>query len=757
MASFPALLFAVTKPQLMRSPVKLLILFFMLICMKVSPQQINGEIFQKEYQLHIAKTTEPLKIDGIFTEPIWASAETTSPFWKKFPNDIGRPVRKTEVKVTYDDKFLYFAVTAYDSGKAYIQSLKRDIGHDGNDGIGIILDPTNQRTNGFFFVVNAYNAQSEDQLPFGDNGPSWSWDNKWYSATKRYEDKWTAEIAIPFKSIRYTAEKLLWGLNFVRIDTKTNEYSSWTHIPVNFRSMDLGYTGALLWKEPPPQPGSNMVFIPYITGDINADQENGVAAKTAANAGFDGKVALSSSLNLDLTVNPDFSQVEVDQQITNLSRFSIFFPERRTFFLENSDLFSQYGIPPIRPFYSRTIGLDKDGNKIPILFGARVSGNITKSTRIGIMNMQTGRKGNYSPENYTAVSINQRLLKRSVLKAYFLNRQNFITDAEKIRDPLNAYGRNAGFEFNYNNLKGTWGGWSAYHHSFKPGITSNNHYIDAGFNYNGRNLSILVDAGTLGNNYYTDMGFVERINNYDAIRDTTIRLGFKQLYGQVGYKIFPVKGNISVHYFKLNNFFVFNPDNTSNERSHEFEYDIQLKNTGFLFLFANTNDVQLMFPSSFTDASPLPKGTYHYQQTGIGYQSDFRKPVSFFLRLVDGGFYNGHYQSVRTTLTLRKQPHLNIALQAEYNKLSFPDPYGSNELFLISPRIEFNFTTSLFWTTFIQYNTQRNNFNINSRLQYRFKPMSDFFLVYTDNYFTDPLFRNKNRAIVFKMNYWLNL
>lgn len=719
--------------------------------------QENAVNFQQDYRLAITKTAESIKLDGDFTESAWKQAETNSPFWKKFPNDEGRPKRNTDIRITYDDKFLYIAVTAWDSGAAFIQSLKRDIGHDGNDAIGIILDPTNQRTNGFFFVVNAFNAQSEDQLPLDDESTSWSWDNKWYSVTKRLPDRWTAEIAIPFKSIRYRADKLIWGLNFVRVDAKSNEYSTWTHVPLNFKSMDLGYTGAMHWKEPPPQPGSNLVLIPYITSNVISDQENGTATQTSANAGFDAKVALSSSLNLDLTVNPDFSQVEVDQQVTNLTRFSIFFPERRTFFLENADLFAQYGIPPVRPFYSRTIGLDKEGNKIPILFGARVSGNITKSTRIGFMNMQTGRKGAYSPENYTAASISQRVLKRSVVKAYFLNRENAITQEERIKSPLDAYGRNAGLEFNYNNLKGDWSGWAAYHHSFKPGIRKDNQFIDAGINYNGRKFSFLLNTGTLGTQYYTDMGFVERINNYDAVRDTTIRLGFKQLYNEWGYRIISKKGAVTNYSLGLTNYLVFNPDNSPNERSHELEYQMQFKNTGFLFVFANTNQVQLQYPSSFTDGDPLPIATYIYHQAGLGFQTDFRKPVSIFMRITGGGFYNGHYQSVRTTLTLRKQPHLNIALTAEYNKLQFPGSYGHNELLLIAPRIEMNFTTNLFWTTFLQYNTQRNNFNVNSRLQYRFKPMSDFFLVYTDNYFTDPLFRNKNRALVFKMNYWLNL
>ncbi|MEI6086783.1 MAG: DUF5916 domain-containing protein [Bacteroidota bacterium] len=737
----------------------LILPFFFLLNARSQSSTASVESFQKDYQLHITKINEPIKLDGEFNEAAWSNLDTTSSFWKKYPTDIGRPARKTVVKVSYDDKFIYFGFICYDSTKPYISSLKRDIGHDGSDGIGIILDPTNQRTNGFFFVVNALNAQSEDQLPFSDGGgpPSWSWDNKWFSATKTFPDRWQAEIAIPFKSIRYTGEKLLWGLNFVRIDTKSNEYSTWTHMPLNFHSMDLGYTGALIWKQPPPAAGSNKVFIPYITGDVSSDQENSIPTKATSNAGFDAKIALNSSLNLDLTANPDFSQIEVDQQVTNLTRFNIFFPERRTFFLENSDLFSAYGIPPIRPFYSRSIGLDKDGNKIPILFGARLSGNVSKSTRIGFMNMETGGKGSYSPENFTAASINQKVFKRSVIKAYFLNRQSFISGAEKKLHPLDAYGRNAGVEFDYSNQEGTLNGWGSYHHSFKEGISTDDNYVDAGGAYNGRHFSFTVDLSNVGTNYYTDMGYVQRMNNYDAARDTTIRVGFKHIFNEAQYKIFPKTGAVNSHQFSMNSYIVFNPNNSMNESSQEFSYNMMMRKTGFLMAFVNRDESNLLYPTSFTGDKPLPVGNYIFHQAGIGYQTDFRKPVSLFVRLAGGGLYNGEYEGIRTVLTFRKQPHVNLALQIEYNKLKFPDDYGSTELFLIAPKVEINFTTNLFWTTFMQYNTQANNFNINSRLQYRYKPMSDLFLVYTDNYYTDPLFRNKNRAIVFKLNYWLNL
>jgi hypothetical protein len=721
-------------------------------------QSVDSADFHHQYQLHIKKASGSVKIDAELNEPGWMEAETSTPFFRKFPNDEGRPQRKTEVKITYDNEFMYFAFISYDTNKHIVQSLKRDVGHDENDGVAIILDPVNQRTNGFFFVVNAYNVQSDDLLSgTGGNEINFSWDNKWFSATKRLNDKWIAEIAIPFKTLRYEAGKTEWGINFLRVDMKSNEYSTWTHVPRNFRSYDLGYTGLLRWDAPPPKPGSNIAIIPYITGGVSENREENQKFKSTGNAGFDAKIALSSALNLDLTVNPDFSQIEVDRQVTNLSRFSIFFPERRTFFLENADLFAEYGIPPIRPFYSRRIGLDNNANRIPILFGARLSGNVAKRTRIGMMSMQTGKKGDYAAQNYSAVSVSQSVFKRSTVKGYFLNREGFLTETQKKAAPLDQYGRNGGIELNYVNLKGTWNIWNAYHHSWKPGITKDNTFLNGGFNYSNRNLNLLVDFVSTGTNYYTDMGFVNRIENYDAVRDTPIRLGFKHSFVNANYRIFPKGGNINQHQLEYSNFYVLNPNNTFNEMNQNLEYSIEFKNTSGIGASLEQSSIDLLYPISFTDATPLPATKYNFAQIGVGYESDKRKLFNYELSIGGGKFYNGNNLQVEAAITLRRQPHLNFTIAFEYNRLNFPAPYGNTELFLIAPRLEYNFSTNLFWTTFIQYNTQGNNFNINSRFQWRYKPMSDFFLVYTDNYFTDPLFKNKSRAIVFKMNYWLNL
>jgi hypothetical protein len=713
--------------------------------------------YHQRFQLPIKRTSGPVKIDGLLEESDWQQAPVHSDFWRKYPSDHVHPKKKTEVRVAYDDQFLYVSFVAWDDGKRVVQSLKRDGGHELSDAVGIILDPINQRTSGFYFVVNAYNAQSDDQLNGGSAPLTYSWDNKWYSATHRYADRWTAEIAIPFRTLRYAPDKLQWGINFLRSDLTNNEYSTWTEMPINFKAVDLGYTGVLNWDQHPPVASGNIAFIPYVTGEAAGNREDSSATKVKGNAGFDAKVALSSSMNLDLTVNPDFSQVEVDQQVTNLTRFNIFFPERRTFFLENADLFADFGIPPIRPFYSRRIGLDNNGNRIPILFGARLSGNLSKRTRIGVMNMQTGRKGDFAGQNYSAVSINQSVLKRSVIRGYFLNEEGFLNNSEKANDPLKRFSRNAGMDFNYSNLKGTWNAWGAYHKSFKPGLTGRDHYADIGGMYSSRALTITVDADDVGENYYTDMGFVERISNYDAVRDTSVRVGFKQLFNEIVYRILPKNGSISQHNIQLTNFYVLNPDNSFNELSQQLQYQMQFQNTAGIQVLGDLNHLHLLYPISFTGEKPLPSGHYRWGTVGVTYSSDIRKLFTYTMGVQGGSFYNGKFKQASAQISLRKQPRYNLALRAEYDKLEFPAPYGNTELFLIAPRVEISFATNLFWTTFVQYNTQANNFNINSRFQWRYKPMSDIFLVYTDNYFSTPFFTNKNRALVFKMNYWLNL
>lgn len=230
-------------------------------------EQIGGAAYQEKYQHPIRKTSQPIKLDGDLSDAAWQGLEISKNFAPHWPQDNVPLKRDTEVRMTFDDQFLYVAAVCRDStNKHVIQSLKRDGDYWSSDAFGLILDPINERTNGFFFGVSAANAQFEDLLAFQSDEMTGSWDNKWYSQTKIYATYWTVEIAIPFKTLRYNPTKTKWGVNFERNDLKNNQYSTWTFIPVNFNGYDLGYTGSLIWETTPPAVKGNISLIPYITG-----------------------------------------------------------------------------------------------------------------------------------------------------------------------------------------------------------------------------------------------------------------------------------------------------------------------------------------------------------------------------------------------------------------------------------------------------------------------------------------------------------
>ena len=716
----------------------------------------DGRENQEKYGVKIKKAVDPIRIDGKLEETAWKEADKGSSFTQKNPIPGDKAVLHTEFSLTYDDNFLYVAVTCMDSTNHIISTLKRDVGFWDGDNIGLVLDPLNEATTGFMFGTNPAGVQT-DVLLGGGTGPEHyggEWDNRWFVETHVYHDRWTVEMAIPFKTLRYETGKTTWGINFFRNDKKNNRQDVWAAVPRQFWFIDLGYTGRLEWDAAPKKTNGNITLVPYLNANtFNNFVDNSPPSENGFDVGLDAKIALTPSLNLDLTVNPDFSQVEVDQQVTNLTRFSIFLPERRTFFIENSDIFSNFGIPPVRPFFSRRIGLDGDGQAVPIAYGARLTGNVTGSTRIGILNVHS--KGNESQlgQNYTAASFNQRVFGRSTLKGMFVNRQAF-NDGESVSGD---YGRNASLEFSYSSSNGIWQGWSGLHKSYKPGISGDNNFTSVGGAYNGDIFSAVIDWSRVGTDYFADVGFVNFVENFDAVRDTTIRLGFNIFFLPLTATFIPKKSTFLNRYsFALTSFLQLDPDYKFVERSHEFNYQMEFKNSSSFFLEAETRVTDLRYPFSFTGGEPLPVDRYSANRFGFGYDSDERKKFNYGIGFSTGGFFNGTLNQASLEMTYRQQPWGNFGFEIEYNKLSFPDPFGEETIWAFSPKIEINFNRNLFWTTFLQYNTQADNFNINSRFQWRFAPMSDVFLVYTDNYAVED-FGVKNRALVLKVNYWLVL
>lgn len=279
------------------------------------------------YRLHIRETNASIKIDGVMDEA-WLQAEPASHFSMVLPMDTSYARVTTEVRMTYDSRNLYIIAICNKAlpGPNMVESLRRDFSFVKNDNFIFFIDPFDDQTNGFTFGANAAGAQWDGSMYEGGK-VDLNWDNKWVSAVKDYDDKWIFEAAIPFTSMRYKKGITEWGINFSRNDLKTTEKSSWTPIPRQFPTASLAYTGVLVWDKPPPAPGMNVSVIPYILSSASKDYSAQSKTEYKQEVGVDAKIGVTSSLNLDLTIHPDFSQVEVDKQVTNLSRFELFFPD----------------------------------------------------------------------------------------------------------------------------------------------------------------------------------------------------------------------------------------------------------------------------------------------------------------------------------------------------------------------------------------------------------------------------------------------
>jgi Domain of unknown function (DUF5916)/Carbohydrate family 9 binding domain-like len=712
------------------------------------------------YHISNHKNNGKINIDGVADEPDWAKADSVTNFWIQYPRDDAYGKHQTVVKVLHDRDFLYVYAKCFDMTRKFIQpSLKRDLRYSDSDGFGVLLDPTHERTNGYLFFVTPYNSQSESQLSSQSSDNDY-WDAKWLSATHIDRDYWTAEIAIPLNILQFRAGDTTWFVNFVRNDFKENEADVWARVPINFGRKDLGYTGSMYWDEAPVPQDKNIALIPYTLFSVNKPAP-GQQVTVTLGAGADAKLSLSTMLNLNVAVNPDFSQVEADQQIINLTRYNITLPEHRIFFLENSDLFSSYGNDDIHPFYSRSIGL-YNGSTIPIIAGVNLTGKPANYYRLGMLDVQTAGGSGLPPQNFFNFNLQRSLLKRSVIKAYFNDKQSLYNAASPKNDTgVNQYGRDAGIETNFTSSSGTWNEWNGYHLSWKPGITKNRSFWESGGMYSGRNVNLFTDLYAVGTDYYADLGFTPRLINYDAVKDTSIRLGYEQWHSEATYICYPSKSKrISDIQLQEESFLIYNPDYTFNTSNQFARFKIDFKNTAVISFQSSFNSLNLLFPTRFfsdTNFSALPLTHYRYNQYTFSASSDSRKILVFTTSLTAGGFYNGKYDQVVSSLLFQLQPHFNITVSAEYDHIIFPSPYGRGDFLLLSPHLEIGLTTRLSWTTYIQYNTQANNININSRFQWQFKPLSNLYIVYTDNYMITPVTSNLNRSLVVKLNYWFNL
>lgn len=759
---------------MLRRAIRLCILLILVWAVTLTAQNQPGK------GLHIRKAAGKITLDGVLDEPAWQNADVADNWYLNYPVDTLRAPFQTEARLTFDEEFLYVSFVCYDDERPNIvNSLRRDFNYDLNDNVGFTLGTYNDRLNGFFFVITPQGVQMEGTVTGGGSGDgsfNVFWDNKWYSEVVRYPDKWIAELAIPFKSIRYKSDVKEWNIAFDRWDLKRNHKSSWIRTPIQYVSASFAYGGQLVWEDPIPPAQTNISIIPYLAGNVAQDNQLEPRASTSdLQAGFDAKIGITPSMNLDLTVNPDFSQVEVDQQVINLTRFEFRFPERRQFFLENSDLFDLAGFPNARPFFSRRIGLAPDSTglfqRVPIAFGARLSGSLNEDWRLGVMNMHTREQLplGLPAQNYTVAALQRNFWVQSSFALSFVNKQSLdveLADTSKyfsrsifqeiqtggttILRP-NRYNRVVSADLELLSKDNKW-----YHSSF---IARSFDDFDRGedlagalfFRYAERNVSVFLGYTFVNQFFNSEAGFVPSARVYP---------GQYRYFTNGSYTFYPDSKSIVSMGPSANVEHTYIPGGTLTDKDYGLGYSFRFLNTSSLRLSYSyvyqrlTNDFNFIDPDRYTS---FKKGEeYDWHAVSASYQSNTRQLFNFNLSATYGGFYNGRNFNLNGELTYRYQPFGNISLRIDFNDLNLAPGYGQEQLFLIGPRVDLTFTDNLFLTTYYQYNNLLDNMNLNARFQWRFQPASDLFIVYTENYLPED-FSSKNRALVFKMTYWLNL
>jgi len=711
---------------------------------------INSVCFSQKknnaFQLQIRKAISEVAIDGEMNEQAWMSADSAASFYMVLPMDTSKARVQTVVKMTYDDQNLYILAICYllKPVPFMVESLRRDFVFGKNDNFIFFIDPFYDRTNGFTFGANAAGAQWDGTLYQGGSADL-TWDGKWTSVVRNYADKYVFEAAIPFKTIRYKKGTATWGINFSRLDITMAEKSSWAPVPRQFPTASLAYTGNLVWDAPPPDPGLNVSLIPYVLGGISKDYEHKKEIDYRKDIGGDAKIALTSSLNLDLTVNPDFSQVEVDRQVTNLDRYELFFPEKRQFFLENADLFANFGYPTIRPFFSRRIGLG-----VPIQFGGRLSGNLNKDWRIGMMDMQTDAVDSIGlpVQNYAVFALQRKIFARSNIRLMFVNKQvvNYKPGKDSTLPVVSDYNRNLGLEYNLASSGNLWTGKFMLIKAFTPESNGNDLVHAANLQYSSKKWLLLWQHEYVGKNYKAEVGYVPRTN-------------YIRIAPQAGYLFFPKSGKILSHGPKISSSLFFNTSFEPTDNETIVAYNFNFRDQSIFSPLVGHTYVELLQPFDPTNSGKdtLPKGSTHkWNSFGFDYFSKPQRLVTYSLSIRVGGYYQeGKRINVAGELGYRFQPYVSLNLAANYNHIDLPLPWGKTDFWLIGPRADITFTNKLYLTAFLQYNNQLDNINLNTRLQWRYKPGSDLFLVYTDNYFPSPI-TVRNRAVVLKFTYWWN-
>lgn len=667
-----------------------------------------------------ARATGSIVVDGALDDDAWQRATGMSGFVQAEPLQGQAVSETTEVRVLFDDEAVYVGAWLTDADPAGIvtTSERRDAFLGDQDSFQLVFDTFHDRQNGFLFGTNASGVQFDAQVR--NQVPNSNWDGSWEVRTRRTETGWTAEFRIPLRTLRYGASPQTWGMNFLRRVQRRRERAYWAALPRQFDLQRLSSAGelrGLTLKTP-----RNLKVLPYLVG--SADRTFATRTPTLTNGewGVDAKVGLTPGLNVDLTYNTDFAQVEVDNQQINLTRFNIRFPEKRPFFLENSGLFtvgaSAGGISTsgnLDLFFSRRIGLDDNGNIVPIIGGGRLSGK-TNGYNLGFLNMQTDQVGRNPGNNFTVARVSRDLRKRSGIGAMFVNRT--ATGALAGDDNWN---RTWGVDGRFGpGEKFTVGGFAA--RTETPGRTGREHAWNAASEYNDGKTQINFDFGEVGEDFNPEVGFLQNAFGYrrwyarfqETMRQQRIRdWGFREFLPHINY----------TRYDYLD---------TGEMQNAELHIDNHWdwENGNYISTALNGTWEGLRRPFQVFPGVVVPAGEVGGLRLTLRSNTDRRKPVFLRHQWDIGRFLTGDQNSHQVQTIIRQGGRFLFDLTWTHRRIDLPQ--GAFRTNLGSLQVTQNFTPSVFVQSLIQYNDATERWSTNLRFHWLETAGTGLFVVYND-------------------------
>ena len=726
-----------------------LILF---MCCLLFPLIVSADPASMEYRAEAYRTYQSIEIDGEFNEEDWQNAKSITQLIQYEPAEGELISQPTEIRILYDAKEIYFGFTCFDSdmSKMVANEMRRDgSSQDGlreNDHVSILLDTYNDRRNGFFFRVNPLGAKEDIALINSGESRNQAWDVIWTCRTKVNDTHWTAEIGIPFSQLRFSkSDEMTWGLNLGRSLMRNQEDATWAPLSkahgffARYRTDVIGNLVGLKGITP----SRNLELLPYILPGMNRIEEE---KKTDGvfDIGLDLKYGITSNLTADVTFNTDFAQVEADQEQVNLTRFSLFFPEKRPFFLEGAGLFD-FGIPrtsfrrppPLLLFYSRRIGLE-EGRAIPIIGGGKITGK-AGPYGIGMLNVLTNEFLDetdpdeiidVSRTNYSVLRLTRDIFSGSRIGLIGINKQG-----------VDTYNRASGFDFTYRptdslDIRGLWA------RTFEADVTGQNNALYVGSTWRNRDLRLGGSYTDIGENFNPGVGFIQR----EGIRRINSQMWYSPRLGKFGIRQIYTGPAFD---------FILNQDNQLETQEITLTNYFRFESGSYIGLLPKRTFERLDEDFEIRDGIIIPLGEYSFTEMMIRGSTDDTKVLTGQYSVNFGNFYNGSRWGFTLNAGFRPNGRLNIEPIFQFNRVTLPSDAFNASIF--GARIGYSFSTTLFAKIFAQWNSDDEIIAANVLLNYIYRPGSDFYLVFNQIYNSGGTKTALDEStVVAKMTYWWN-